>query len=377
MTLPVREAVRRWKAASKAGQKPEMDQAIRDAVIAATVSADSAIARSGAAAMAKAAIAFDAGDDARALQALQGVQVPPQPVIVRPVAAARADPVPEPLVREVGGRGSVLAVGEVALLSGAGGGGKSTLALQIALAAALGDRSGNAWQSTAGMDVAPGRSVLVTWEDRARRIYDRAVRIVKSEERDLLKDRVFVVEGVGPIFGPPETTPLFNAAPAPMPRWQLLFEAIAEIGPRLVVIDPVMSAFSGDSGRVEAVRLFLDALRIVAESDGYGVLAIAHNTKSHRSGGDTAGAIAGSAGWHDAARGVMTLTRDEEEERDRLSVIKANYGPRWSRLLKRESDFYGNLRQFIDDGAVEDDRPKAAVKAGADGKNRSADQIHV
>ena len=107
-----------------------------------------------------------------------------------------------------------------------------------------------------------------------------------------------------------------------------------------MMIDPAAAALDGATNDSGPVRRFMDELRRKAETSGAGVLVVAHDTKSARNeakaGGDPgAGAVAGSAAWFDACRGVLYL-RPDPVDRDRwlLECTKANYGRTgWGALL--------------------------------------------
>ena len=75
----------------------------------------------------------------------------------------------------------------------------------------------------------------------------------------------------------------------------------------------------------------MGALSREAKAARCGVLVVAHDTKATRrdvAGEDPgAGAIAGSATWFDAPRGVLYLSRKKDDEgRRELRCLKANYG---------------------------------------------------
>ena len=87
---------------------------------------------------------------------------------------------------------SVLAVGEVAVLSGAGGTGKSFLAL--ALAAASAEASAQHWTAACGLRVRGGGAVLLSYEDAPPRIAAR----LKGMGADL--EGVYLADSAEPIF---------------------------------------------------------------------------------------------------------------------------------------------------------------------------------
>ena len=228
-------------------------------------------------------------------------------------------PLPDPVLWQAGTgyRNSLLAVGEVAVLSGEGGTGKSTLALALAHAA----RSGG---DACGLRVAEGHVALVSYEDSGPRIAHRMS-----------------------WYGPPDEWQHVQIAPAPEPLWQAdpadrrlasasrwsarFWAAVHELGARLVVIDPASVALLGaDHSDAASVRAFLTDVSEQAERAGCGVLLVAHDTKAARSAARSGehpgpGAIAGSSQWHDAARGVLYLAR-ESDDRRRLTCVKSNHG---------------------------------------------------
>ena len=62
---------------------------------------------------------------------------------------------------------------------------------------------------------------------------------------------------------------------------------MARTGARLVVIDPALSAFVGQSNDAAPVREFLTALAVEAAKPNAGVLLIAHSNKTARSDRNT------------------------------------------------------------------------------------------
>ena len=236
---------------------------------------------------------------------------------LRPVQECGTDPEPVPLIRRTGDRfGSVLAVGEVCILSGPGKVGKSTLARQITLGAASWAGRPDAWQEVAGLDVRGGPAALVTFEDSDRRTFN-ACRLLK----DPIPAGLGVLQARGhPLFGVREGEHL-QARPQRLPAWFQVWAQIRKAKARLVVVDPIGSAFLGNSASVEAARAFIDALRTEAERAECGILLIAHSTKDARKEGKAGdpGQVSGSAAFSDAARAVMVLAHD------RLSLELGNY----------------------------------------------------
>lgn len=268
--------------------------------------------------------AADSGADAEALaaaavEALELARGDGAALQLRPVQECGADPEPVPLIRRAGDHfGSVLAVGEVCILTGPGKVGKSTLARQIALAAASRAGSPKAWQvDVAGLDVRGGAAAMISFEDSDRRTFE-ACRLLSE---DAIPAGLGVLQARGhPLFGVLEGQHL-QSRPQRLPAWFRAWSQIRKAKARLVVIDPLGSAFAANSASVEAARAFIDALRTEAERAACGVLLLSHSTKDARKDGKAGdpGQVAGSAAFSDAARAVLVLAHD------RLSLELANY----------------------------------------------------
>ena len=279
-------------------------------------------------------------------------------VTVRPVTDWKDAPEPASVLWRDGhgtatGYGSdpVLSAGETAVLSGAGGSGKSFIALALA-AAACGWNEGK----TCGLVVRSGPAVLVGYEDAPGRVFNR-LRLMTGENGKIPEA---VGEGVHLADNPP---PLMIGDPrrpgtcAPCTAWPKLWDALDGIRPSLVVIDPVSVALSANQNDAAVVRAFLSAVTTEATKIGAGVLLIAHSTKAARDELRTgsnpgAGAIAGSGQWHDGARGVLSLYGVSGGKV--LECIKSNYGQQgWAALLKdnvRDRTFAGYaLEKMLED----------------------------
>ena len=265
-------------------------------------------------------------DHATAVEALAPYIPKTTPALVD-LGLAAQDPQPEQLIGY--GKGSLLAAGEVLVLAGRGGAGKSTLACQLALAAATGPTGGET--STAGLTVATGGVVLLSFEDRRWRVWNRVQRIAQAqgidrERLDQAMQHIGVCEAAGfPLFGV-EDGGHISQAPKSLAVWKPLWGCIAAREPRLVVIDPALAAFNGDDARVSAVRAFMDALRQELEALGAGLILVAHSTKAAQ--GIDPGAVSGSAAWTDAARAALLLKHEGEDgsgDMWTLKSIKSNY----------------------------------------------------
>ena len=226
---------------------------------------------------------------------------------------------------------SVLAVGEIAVLSGAGGIGKSYIVTQLAEESASMKRSENT--AVCGLRVRGGGVVVISYEDSGVRIAKR-LEIMGWTGSEV---RVSVVDPPKPLF------PVGGNVERPRDHdraehWARLFGAIRQSGPTMVVIDTGPKAMGGladfSPGPVIA---FYEALEREARSGQFGVLIVTHDTKAARTGGNPGpGGIAGSGQWHDSARGVVHLAEDMENPGHvLLECLKSNHGPRgWGARLR-------------------------------------------
>jgi RecA-family ATPase len=235
----------------------------------------------------------------------------------------------------------VLPMGKVCLMAGAGGAGKSYLAMQLAVAVASGAR----W---IGCDVeTPGRVLLVLGEEEAeearRRLHHvgRMLGLTAAQQEAASRNLVVLpmagrdvaltgsLEDVKPGGGLP-TTPLFEE-----------FERRMADGDewRLVVLDP-LSRFAGadvETDNAAATRFVQVLERLAQAPGGPTVLVTHHTTKTARregtGGSDAAAATAlrGSSALTDGVRwqaNLEGLPRFHGAPRlSELRVVKTNYGP--------------------------------------------------
>jgi hypothetical protein len=256
---------------------------------------------------------------------------------------------PRSLLSVAGLNGAILTEGSVALLAGAGGVGKSALMVSLALGVAcLPD--GQTGSVVEGIcDGVGGPVILVTYEDmpevtawRVRSLVSEMMQHEAVGTRQEAFSRIYVIDLLGrPLFGPmsaPGRSASYNAPPGPLSGWSDLWLAAGRIKPSLIIIDPALSAFSGESNAAAPVREFLGALALKAKALGTGVLLTAHSNKAARSNNQDPydpGQVGGSAAWVDGARGVLAMTRQQSDDDTnasspselQLAVAKSNYGP--------------------------------------------------
>ena len=291
----------------------------------------------------------EGGDQEGAAEMLRAALTPPGPRS-KPLRYVSAE-LPEPLIRLAGTDGALLTVGEAAILSGKGGRGKSTLALQWALGAAapMGETSGP-FVPVTGFEVRRGPVVVADYENAPGIVRKVALRLLGADDPRAIPEALTLTEMRGfPLYGP-QAGAHYSTEPARLPAWRPFWRDVAtrleegrkivgeDSGPGLLVLDPVADAFTGEDSRVTAVRSFLHAVRLEAAALGIGVLMVAHPSKQGAgAGGIGAHAVGGSPAWHDAARGVAYLRRTGEGPADdaalQLRIEKVNFGPGFGTVL--------------------------------------------
>ncbi len=205
-----------------------------------------------------------------------------------------------------------LAMGKLHILAGAPGQGKTTIALAMAATITIGGR----WPD--GSRCAPGNVLIWSGEDDPA---DTLVPRLMAAGAD--RARCYFIEGAR---RGGEVVPFDPARDLGQ-----LLEAIEKIGGiSLLVIDPVVSAVTGDSHKNTEVRRALQPLVDLAAKCDCAVLGITHFAKGGQ-GTDPAQRVVGSVAFTAVARVVMVAAKvkgDEEGQDTRiLARSKSNIGP--------------------------------------------------
>lgn len=203
-----------------------------------------------------------------------------------------------------------LAAGKLHLLAGQSGTGKTTIALALAATVSAGGQ----WPDSTPQQGTPGEVIVWSGEDDIRDTI--APRLVAAGAN---MHRVHIVEGMrahGRVYP-------FD----PAVHLDSLERAISSLtNPRLIVIDPIVSAISGNSHRNAEVRRGLQPLIDMAIRHSAAVLGITHLSKG-TAGQDPVERITGSLAFAALARIVMLTAKSRDENTSALMLAQSNVGP--------------------------------------------------
>jgi hypothetical protein len=195
-----------------------------------------------------------------------------------------------------------LPAGQLALLVGKPGVGKSTVAADLAANLTTGRLAGDFLRTP--------RNVLYSVTEDAE--YVLKARIVAAGGDPGRLDLVDVVHGDS------DGSPLLVSV-----ELDALREEIRKRRPGLVVLDALNSSLDGQHNDNSNIRPQLEKLKALAHQTGTAILGIAHFRKS-TAGSEPLDAIGGAGAYGQVVRHALGCARDEEEGVCSLSVIKTN-----------------------------------------------------
>lgn len=206
-----------------------------------------------------------------------------------------------------------LPAGMLTILGGAPGCGKTTIALSLAATITRGGHWPDGTPSGSPSDV-----LVWSGEDGHSVIAARLMAAGADMERVHFVDGLTGCEGRG--FDPGRDMELLEATAEKLPS------------PKLLILDPIVSAVAGDSHKGAEVRRSLQPVVSLAHRLGCAVLGITHFSKS-TSGRDPVERITGSIAFAALARVVIVAAKvkgdqgDEDGEQRILIRAKSNIGP--------------------------------------------------
>jgi len=243
------------------------------------------------------------------------------------------------------------------MLAAHGGTGKSTIALMLCVAAALG-------RPLFGADTEQCKTLFVSLEDSASVVRHRLANICQKWEVSpaALDGKLIIVDGTDD----PELFTADHRAAGAKTRTYFEMNQLVKTGEvGLVVVDNASDAYGGDEIQRRQVRAFIRALMEVAKPFNCALLLLAHVDKNtSRNGKSQDGeAYSGSTAWHNSVRSRLFMRRDQI---GRLSIEhqKSNLGRCHDPLALTWRD--GELPQLATDNSAE--MSLDAQIAGARGK---------
>lgn len=222
--------------------------------------------------------------------------------------------------------------GQVSMLAGHGGVGKSLLALMLAVAVALG-------LDFLGRRVERVRVLFFSAEDGAAVIRRRVAAICRAWGIDpaALDGWLFIIDASeidAALFAERRAAGMRTGGVTP--TYDALAAYVERTGVRLAIVDNASDAFDADEIARALVRAFMRALRrLVVAVDG-AVLLLAHVDKNTSRAGKFAGSesYSGSTAWHNSARSRLFLLEAEPGLLE-LQHQKSQFGPKLPPLRLR------------------------------------------
>jgi RecA-family ATPase len=209
---------------------------------------------------------------------------------------------------------------DATILSGDGGGGKTTVALQLAVSVerGLGDWLGTTCET--------GPVIFFSAEEPDQEMRRRLHRV--AHKRGLEPDDI---KGLYFHFASPENC-LLAVAHAdgtmwPTPLFGALASAATEIRPVLIVVDSIAATFGGNQNDRVHARTFVSLFRRLAQDVDCAILLLDHPSLSGITAGTDRG---GSMDWQNATRARLHLETVQGVDGITgrvLEVKKSNYGP--------------------------------------------------
>lgn len=204
-----------------------------------------------------------------------------------------------------------LPAGELTLMSGTGGGGKSTITFQLGLSLVLKDFGPPMSGSFGGTFKRaclpePCSVVIAGWEDGHAEMRRRVTAILEGRGMGArgseIGDRLIALsmKGQGPMWAPREADGHVSSRGGITPTGARILARAEQAQAKLLVIDPSAAAFLGDENNRSLVRAFTSHLSEWAERHGCAIILVAHPPKSATG----AGGVSGSTDWHAGVRSV-------------------------------------------------------------------------
>lgn len=217
--------------------------------------------------------------------------------------------------------------GDLTILSGNGGSGKTEIVTQLLIYVAAG------LMDWLGCTIEQGTALFLSCEEPEHNIRDRVERICKHRDLD-----PFSLVNLHMRFPDLDETWLAHAnkdgrlVRAPLLDWLEIW--IRDNKPRLVVIDSIAAVFDGDAIARRQVRAFLAMLRKIARETGVAIVLLDHPSVRGMSDGS---GTANSVDWRNSVRSLLHLSDPDKDDQDQrtLETKKSNYGKSGEKVTLR------------------------------------------
>lgn len=212
---------------------------------------------------------------------------------------------------------------EVTLLGGHGGGGKSMVAMNLAVHIALGLPFG-------ALATTQARVLFYSAEDGARVLRQRRAKICRALAIDpaQLEGKLFLLDAsdLDPALYR-EQRGTVNQNITETPLLDALAALVEKLDAGIVIVDNASDTYAGNEIERTAVRRFIRSLRQRLARPSRAVLLLAHINKSSANGGKMAGSedYSGSTAWHNSVRSRLSLVPDGDNA-IKIEHMKANLG---------------------------------------------------
>lgn len=254
------------------------------------------------------------------------------------------DAIPAVFEREFLVPGAWLPADRAGMLAGRGGVGKSRLALQLVYALStgrpfLGEAGGIEYSEAAGLEPESCGTVYASWEDEVAEIGSRLAAFCTDSEMEKPIGGMAIVPMTDAVWEQPPGAHVGSLSSAGR-KLQTLCEVRKA---RLLVVDPVASAYGGDDNRGPSVRAFVSSWDAWAQAARCAVLFIIHPPKLRGGSGEdnSDNAYAGSHQFQAAARFVWRLERVPEPDDKRKRRQGADDTKRFAYELRCDKASYG------------------------------------
>ena len=246
--------------------------------------------------------------------------------------------------------------GEVTMLTGNGGEGKTLLTMQLLVAAT----AGGSWL---GKSVPNVRVLGVYCEDNKEELQRRLDGILSGERLSFAD-----CDGLIPLARKGKDSVMFEAHYNDMEGrttkfYHRLHHTILEIGAEIIVLDSLHNFFAGNENHRAQANQFINALCELAELTDAAVVLVSHPSRAGKADGS---GEAGNTAWHNTVRSRLYLHRKKHESGDPdqlgplvLDDMKQNYGAKNEPIEVR----YDNGR-FVDVGPIVSHKTKPVMDRG-------------